>query len=344
MRRVIGVSVSLVLAASLCSSAEERPDEAMFWKIRQEATSRSQILQTLHVLTDVYGPRLTGSPNLKAAGEWAVQQMTSWGLKNGHLEPWEFGYSGMGERARSTAHIISPVKDALVGRSAGLDAGHDWRRARSGGADHAAGAADAGRSDLVPRDHQVHDQGQDRPRRTAPAGAGDVQPGAASPRRRRRVHLLNTPPAQTARSGCRRLSRRATPPGPASADQRADPGAAESVPDRQRRARAHQRRRPRPRTDSRLRQRHPRHHEGAADGRDAQRRLRPHLAPARRQAAGRARVRDRQPQLSRGPHQLQHRSPRSRAPTRPTKWSCSAVISTRGTRRPARPTTPSAAR
>jgi carboxypeptidase Q len=112
-RHVVGVSVSLVLTGLVVLVAEERPDEAMFWKIRQEATSRSQILQTVHVLTDVYGPRLTGSPNLKAAGEWAVQQMTSWGLKNGHLEPWDFGYAGwLNERV--TAHITSPVKDALV--------------------------------------------------------------------------------------------------------------------------------------------------------------------------------------------------------------------------------------
>ncbi len=112
-RRLIGVSVGAVIATLVVVAAEERPDEAMFWKIRQEATSRSQILQTLHVLTDVYGPRLTGSPNLKAAGEWAVQQMTSWGLKNGHLEPWDFGYAGWANE-RLTAHITSPVTDALV--------------------------------------------------------------------------------------------------------------------------------------------------------------------------------------------------------------------------------------
>jgi hypothetical protein len=93
--------------------AEERPDEAVFWKIRQEATSRSQILNTLHMFTDVYGPRLTGSPNLKAAGEWAIQQMTSWGLKNAHLEPWDFGSPGW-VNERFTAHITAPVKDALV--------------------------------------------------------------------------------------------------------------------------------------------------------------------------------------------------------------------------------------
>jgi len=113
IRKLVAVSLASMLAAIAVLAAEERPDEAMFWKIRQEATSRSQILQTLHVLTDVYGPRLTGSPNLKAAGEWAVQQMTSWGLKNAHLEPWDFGYAGWANE-RVTAHLTSPVKDALV--------------------------------------------------------------------------------------------------------------------------------------------------------------------------------------------------------------------------------------
>jgi len=113
MRRLVGVPVALVFAAFAGLGAEERTDEAMLWKIRQEATARSQILQTLHVLTDVYGPRLTGSPNLKAAGEWAVQQMTSWGLKNGHLEPWDFGKDGWANE-RVTAHLVAPVKDALV--------------------------------------------------------------------------------------------------------------------------------------------------------------------------------------------------------------------------------------
>ena len=63
-RKLVGVSVSLALAGLVVLAAEERPDEAVFWKIRQEATSRSQILNTLHMFTDVYGPRLTGSPNL----------------------------------------------------------------------------------------------------------------------------------------------------------------------------------------------------------------------------------------------------------------------------------------
>ncbi|HEX8184209.1 MAG TPA: M20/M25/M40 family metallo-hydrolase, partial [Blastocatellia bacterium] len=82
-------------------------------RIRKEATDNSQIMQTMHYLTDVYGPRLTGSPNLKAAGEWAVKQMTRWGFENAHLEPWDFGHPGW-LNERLTAHIISPVKEPLT--------------------------------------------------------------------------------------------------------------------------------------------------------------------------------------------------------------------------------------
>ena len=45
-------------------------------KIRQEEAANSQVMRTEHFLTDVYGPRLTGSPNHKAAAEWAVKTMT----------------------------------------------------------------------------------------------------------------------------------------------------------------------------------------------------------------------------------------------------------------------------
>jgi hypothetical protein len=83
-------------------------------RIREEATFRSQILRTVHVLADVYGPRLTGSPSLEAAGRWAIGEMTRWGLVNGHLEPWDFGRDGW-TNERLSAHLLSPVKDSLVG-------------------------------------------------------------------------------------------------------------------------------------------------------------------------------------------------------------------------------------
>ena len=110
---VVAVSISLV---SVLLVAQERPDQQILWKIRQEGTTNSQIMRTLHVLTDVYGPRLTGSPSLKAAGEWAIEQMQSWGMKNGHLEPWNFGHPGW-TNERLAAYIVSPVKDSLVGEA-----------------------------------------------------------------------------------------------------------------------------------------------------------------------------------------------------------------------------------
>ena len=107
--------VALLIVFSLLSLpvAAQNGSADMLNRIRKEAMERSQIMRTMHMFTDVYGPRLTGSPNHKAAAEWAVKQMTAWGLENAHLEPWDFKHPGW-LNERLTAHLISPVKDPLV--------------------------------------------------------------------------------------------------------------------------------------------------------------------------------------------------------------------------------------
>jgi hypothetical protein len=82
-------------------------------RIRDEGLNHSQVMRTLHFLTDVYGPRVTGTPNLKAAGEWSVKTMESWGMKNAHLEPWDWGHPGWTNDFAWGA-ITSPVQDMLV--------------------------------------------------------------------------------------------------------------------------------------------------------------------------------------------------------------------------------------
>ena len=77
----------------------------------------------MHYLTDVYGPRLTGSPNLKAAGEWAVKEMASWGFTNGRLEPWDFGRPGWTNDVAIGAARLAGQRQARV-RSARVDPGH----------------------------------------------------------------------------------------------------------------------------------------------------------------------------------------------------------------------------
>src|SRR5689334_5977735 len=110
-RRV--VALALIISLLSLSVAAQNGGDELLSRIRKEAMERSQIMKTMHMFTDVYGPRLTGSPNHKAAADWAVKQMTAWGLENAHLEPWDFKHPGW-LNERLTAHLISPVKDPLV--------------------------------------------------------------------------------------------------------------------------------------------------------------------------------------------------------------------------------------
>jgi hypothetical protein len=96
-------------AQASASQAVEKIDTAMNDKIKTEGMEHSKLMWTEHFLTDVYGPRPIGSPNHKAAADWAVKTMTSWGMKNAHLEP--FTWRGIGWMpGRATGFITSPVK------------------------------------------------------------------------------------------------------------------------------------------------------------------------------------------------------------------------------------------
>src|SRR5918993_2772841 len=115
MLRRRAVALSLILCLLSLTSLAQAPASAedIRARIRKEGMENSQIMKTMHMLSDVYGPRLTGSPNHKFAAEWTIKQMQEWGLANSHLEPWDFKHPGW-LNERLSAHIISPVKDALV--------------------------------------------------------------------------------------------------------------------------------------------------------------------------------------------------------------------------------------
>jgi carboxypeptidase Q len=65
-----------------------KPKADAIERIKEEGLKRSQVMATLSYLTDVIGPRLTGSPNLKRANDWTRDTLAKWGLSNAHLEPW----------------------------------------------------------------------------------------------------------------------------------------------------------------------------------------------------------------------------------------------------------------
>ena len=107
------VALGLIVLLMCLPLFAQTPDKDLLARIRAEEATNSQIMKTEHMFTDVYGPRLTGSPNHKAAAEWAIKQMAAWGLQNAHLEPWDFGHVGW-LNERLTAHMISPIKDVLT--------------------------------------------------------------------------------------------------------------------------------------------------------------------------------------------------------------------------------------
>jgi carboxypeptidase Q len=109
----LALATALVLPAV---GAEERLDYDALYRIKDEGLQRSQVMDITSWLTDVYGPRLTGSPNIRAAGEWAQKTMTGWGLANVRLEPW--GTFGRGwSNERFVAHVVAPQSYPLIGYS-----------------------------------------------------------------------------------------------------------------------------------------------------------------------------------------------------------------------------------
>lgn len=84
------VIVLSLAAASLpvVAVAQDEADEAVVEILRRHGLEESQVMDHLSWLCDVYGPRLTNSPNHWKASEWAVSRLTEFGLKNARIEKW----------------------------------------------------------------------------------------------------------------------------------------------------------------------------------------------------------------------------------------------------------------
>lgn len=111
-KRIAALSLALLIAVLGLALAQDKPDLAAIYKIKDEGLNRSQVMETLSYLTDVYGPRLGGSPNIRKAGDWVQQKLKEWGLANVHAEPYEYGRSW--ELKRFQAHMIEPVYSPLI--------------------------------------------------------------------------------------------------------------------------------------------------------------------------------------------------------------------------------------
>ncbi len=112
--RLLACATVVVFAATSPAVSQEKVDYLAVQKIRDEALGQnSQVMETLRQLTDVIGPRLTGSPQLKTANEWTRKQLEDWGMTNAHLESW--GPFGRGwSFDKSSVSMVSPQGAPLI--------------------------------------------------------------------------------------------------------------------------------------------------------------------------------------------------------------------------------------
>jgi hypothetical protein len=93
--------------------AAERVDLDAIYKIKDEGLQRSQVMDTIWYLTDVYGPRLTNSPNIRAAAAWATKRMGEWDLSQPRQEVWgSFGRGWANEKF--IANVVTPQPFPLL--------------------------------------------------------------------------------------------------------------------------------------------------------------------------------------------------------------------------------------
>ena len=86
---LLAAGIAIAAAPALRAQAPaDRVDAALLARIRVEALERSRVMETLSWLTDVHGPRLTGSPAARRAGDWAARTLAGWGASGARLEPW----------------------------------------------------------------------------------------------------------------------------------------------------------------------------------------------------------------------------------------------------------------
>src|SRR3954453_14509757 len=92
---VLAAVIAALAVPALPLSAQwpvtEKLDLDAIYRIKEEGLQRSKVMEIESYLTDVYGPRLTGSPNMKEAGDWAMKTMKDWGLANVHTEAGALG-------------------------------------------------------------------------------------------------------------------------------------------------------------------------------------------------------------------------------------------------------------
>ncbi|HWD41430.1 MAG TPA: M20/M25/M40 family metallo-hydrolase [Fimbriimonas sp.] len=104
------IAVSALGFGGLMSLASAQGDPATVQKIIDEGKNHSQVVDLLHQLCFDIGPRVTGSPKLFQAQQWAMGKFKRWGLKNVHLEKWGEVPVGFQRGDRQIGRMVEPFE------------------------------------------------------------------------------------------------------------------------------------------------------------------------------------------------------------------------------------------
>jgi carboxypeptidase Q len=99
------LATQLRAQAPTATAPADAPDEAAVAFFLDEGLNRSQVMDHLSWICDVYGPRVTGSPNLRKAQAWATKAFGAFGLQNARTEAW--GPFGRGWRCDHVAMAVT---------------------------------------------------------------------------------------------------------------------------------------------------------------------------------------------------------------------------------------------
>jgi carboxypeptidase Q len=113
MRRSFFLTCSLLTITISLSAQVPGVDQATIARIRGEAITASQALDTHWWLSEGFGPRATGTPGYQAAADWAMKKFNEWGLKNVHIERFPFGQGWSIDRF--SVHLLTPQPAVLIG-------------------------------------------------------------------------------------------------------------------------------------------------------------------------------------------------------------------------------------
>ena len=126
LRLLTLVAVMLALLAILpLRATNEVINYADINKIKAEGMQRSQVMELSSWLSDVYAPRLMGSPMYTKAADWAIAKMKEWGLVNVKAEPWvnRNGFDRGWTNDKYYMAVVSPEPFPLPGTPTGWTPG-----------------------------------------------------------------------------------------------------------------------------------------------------------------------------------------------------------------------------